>query len=250
MAGFILSHRKIWENPIFKGNAMRVGVWDWMLKMAAWQDTTQIVGGEVVTVKRGQLCVSQSQIIEATGMPRQPLRTFLNLLEKTTTIHTQPATKATKGRTLITICKYEEYQAPEKANNQASTKEQPKSNQLKKEGNKLTREPKGSQDAGAISILSAIVPQQLASDFAEHRRGMKKPLTEKAAAAIVTKLDGHRDPGAVLTDSIANGWQGVFPEKTQFKAINGGSYERPHNSQATERTDPALEQIARLARTR
>jgi len=224
MSGFIISHRKVWDNPVFKGSAVRVGVWDWMLKTAAYKDTTHIVGSEVIDIKRGQLCVSQSQIIEATGMARQPLRTFLNILEKTTTISTRPATNATKGKTLITICNYEEYQTQQPKSNQASTKEQPKSNQLKKQRNKVTRDTNVSQDASATAILRACVSLDVAKDFVEHRRSLKKPLTDRAASAIAKKLEGHPSPDSVLDDSIANGWVGVFPEKTkpQLKAVNGG----------------------------
>ncbi|MEM8437716.1 helix-turn-helix domain-containing protein, partial [Morganella morganii] len=31
---------------------------------------------------------------------------------------------------------------------------------------------------------------------------------------IGKKLAGHPDPDSVLCDSIANGWQGIFPERT------------------------------------
>jgi len=112
------------------------------------------------------------------------------------------------------------------------------------------KEPKGSRDAAAIDVLSAIVSHQLATDFADHRRGLKRPLTERAAAAMVTKLHGHHNPSAVLNDSIANGWQGIFPEKTkpQFSAINGGRNDGPSQNPQAQRRDPALEQIARLAR--
>jgi hypothetical protein len=109
MNGWICSYRAIWEHPIFKGNAMRVGVWDWMLKKAAFKPTPFRVGGETINLRRGQLCISQAQVTEETGMPRQQLRSFLTALQREGAIQTQPATKATKGRTVVTICKYDRY---------------------------------------------------------------------------------------------------------------------------------------------
>jgi hypothetical protein len=60
---------------------------------------------------------------------------------------------------------------------------------------------------------------------------------------MLKKLDGHHDPIAVLTDSIANGWQGIFPDKIKKGGRNDQSYNNPSN----QHSDPALEQALRLA---
>jgi hypothetical protein len=243
VSGFILSYRAIWEHPIFKGNGHRVGVWDWMLKTAAFKDTTHVVGGEVITVLRGQLCVSQSQVIEATGMARQPLRTFLNILEKTNTISTRPASKATKGRTLITICNYEEYQTRENASNQASTKEQPKSNQLKKQGNKVTtEEPKGS-----LSPTAKKTPlgSRLSQDWVLSKSLGDWSLDEGASDDL-TRAEADRFKDYWIGVAGAKGrkadWDATWRNwirkaiadnhKPQLKAINGGRNERRQQGSA------------------
>lgn len=186
MSGFILSHRKIWDNPIFKGNALRVGVWDWMLKAAAWKDTTQVVGADVIEVQRGQLCVSQAQICEATGITRQQLRTLMNLLEKTHTIHTQPATKATKGRTLITICKYEEYQSPDQVQqpsaNQAPTKRQPTKE----------RREQGKEEEGTNVPLSSGDDVAIPANDLSHAVSRFNAAAEKAGWPQIQKLNPTR----------------------------------------------------------
>ena len=68
-----------------------------------------------------------------------------------------------------------------------------------------------------VEILSDVASPEVASDFVEHRREIKKPMTVKAAKAMAKKLDGHPDPDDVLLESIANGWQGVFPEKVKAR---------------------------------
>lgn len=62
-------------------------------------------------------------------------------------------------------------------------------------------------------ILCKIVSRETADDFVQHRKAMKKPITELAAVRIVRKLETHHDPEAVLDLSIQNGWQGIFPEQ-------------------------------------
>jgi hypothetical protein len=56
-------------------------------------------------------------------------------------------------------------------------------------------------------------------NFVEYRRQMKKPLTELMAKANIETLSELRsqgqDPRAVINQTIASGWSGLFP-------VNGG----------------------------
>lgn len=66
-----------------------------------------------------------------------------------------------------------------------------------------------------VSILATVASQRVAEEFVAFRREDKKrPVSVRAAKAMVKKLEGHRDPDSVLMNSIANDWQGIFPEKT------------------------------------
>lgn len=55
------------------------------------------------------------------------------------------------------------------------------------------------------------------NDFAEFRKSIRKPLTQRAAQLILKKLDELEDTEEgkieVLNQSIRNGWQGIFPLK-------------------------------------
>jgi hypothetical protein len=258
MSGWYAVQRGITAHHLFKGKPERLAVWMWILDNAAWKDTTHDVQGRTVNVPRGSVCASSRHIADAVGVGHQVARTALKRFENESMINTQP----THGKNVISLCNFEKYQDPNaKANTQPNTpltQDQHTANTQKKQVNKLTKEgPKGPSDFEAVEILSTIVPQQLAKDFAAHRRGMgkAKALTPNAAAAMLKKLDGHHDPIAVLTDSIANGWQGIFPEK--IKPNTNGGYNGQSNSnnlhgrgagsQATQRPDASLERIARLA---
>lgn len=137
MSGWICSYRKIWEHPIFAGNALRVGVWTWMLHTAAWKETRFRVGKSVMPIRRGQLCVSQRQIEAETGMGRQALRSFLDELEEEGAITRDKAHDATQGRTIITICKYDEYQVDNKPSNPRKTQEATQPQPTKEQGNNI-----------------------------------------------------------------------------------------------------------------
>lgn len=129
MSGFTLSYRKIWEHPIFKDNALRVGVFQWMLHAAAFKTMRFNAGGCVVELERGQLCASQAQICERTGATRQQVRSLLEALEANQAVTIKSANGATKGKSIITICNYDKYQGDSQpdnqADNQAATKQQP-----------------------------------------------------------------------------------------------------------------------------
>ena len=73
---------------------------------------------------------------------------------------------------------------------------------------------------GAIE-LPAWVPTEPWADFVEMRRAIRKPMTPKAQRLNLSELeklrdDGH-DPRAVLEQSVANSYQGLFPIKADSR---------------------------------
>lgn len=252
MSGWICSYRAIWDHPIFRGNAARVGVWDWLLKKAAWKPMQFIAGGETINLQRGQLCISQAQVTEETGMPRQQLRSFLTALEREGAIQTQPATKATKGRTLITVCNYGRYQLQEKPANQRATKEQPTKEQdnTYPSTSSLRSEveaepvPEHQPDTIEVDILSKAVwdvgKTYLASRGVKNAgamigRWLKDATPTQILEAIQTaQRSGTQDPVPYITE--------VLKGDIHVPSRKAATSSRPQN-----RPDPALEQIARLA---
>ena len=81
-----------------------------------------------------------------------------------------------------------------------------------------TKEPSKSnarEAREALDALCAVMRRETAEAFIAHRKAKRSALTAKAAELIAKKLAGHPSPDAVIEDSIANGWTGVFPEKHQ-----------------------------------
>jgi hypothetical protein len=70
-------------------------------------------------------------------------------------------------------------------------------------------------------------------DFIEHRKQMKKKMTNKAITMMVNKLKNHKPNVAIkmLENSIENGWSGVFelkgsdkPKEYDFKNFDNVEY--------------------------
>jgi hypothetical protein len=64
-----------------------------------------------------------------------------------------------------------------------------------------------------LKILLDVLSEEVAQDFIDHRKAMRKPMTPRAARLIADKLRSCSDPSAIANLSIMNGWQGVFPER-------------------------------------
>lgn len=66
----------------------------------------------------------------------------------------------------------------------------------------------------ARSALCSVLKPETADAFIAHRKAKRSKLTDHAAELIANKLRGISDPDAVVLNSIANGWTGVFPDKS------------------------------------
>lgn len=63
--------------------------------------------------------------------------------------------------------------------------------------------------------LSEVVTEETATAFIAHRKAKRAKLTLHAAQLIAGKIRGHPAPDAVVLESIANGWTGVFPDRVR-----------------------------------
>ena len=88
------------------------------------------------------------------------------------------------------------------------------------------RKRSAAEYSGILLALCDVVSVDTAEAFIEHRRAKGSKLTLKAAQLTADKVRGHPEPDAVLLNSIANGWTGVFPEKTKAKGSQNGQTDR------------------------
>ena len=81
--------------------------------------------------------------------------------------------------------------------------------------------PRGLVFNSAEMELPEWLPRSAWTEFVEHRRETEKPLTERAAKANIKKLSDLRSKGqdlqAVIDQTIAGGWTGLFEVKAGKK---------------------------------
>lgn len=115
--------------------------------------------------------------------------------------------KTCQKRTTLTLCNYKYYS--DSANHKQTVKK-PSSDPINNVKN---------EEEEYIPPLSPL--EKAVEDFKEFRKGIKKPMTEKAVALLHGKLnqlagDDEQKKIAILEQSIFNGWQGVFDLKTDI----------------------------------
>ena len=77
-------------------------------------------------------------------------------------------------------------------------------------------------------VLPDWIPSDAWNDFEDHRKTIRKPLTDKSRKLAVAELSKLRDlgypPDDVLAQSILNGWTGLFPLKGFSRPGTNGSH--------------------------
>lgn len=120
MEGWIMLHRKLLCNPIFKNHKL-LQVFLYCLLKASHKQHSQLIGDSVVELDMGQLVTGRKAISLATGLTEQNVRTSLSKLEKLSIL----TIKTTPKYSIISITNWDEHQQT----NQQVTKCQPTSNQ-------------------------------------------------------------------------------------------------------------------------
>tara|TARA_R110002051_G_scaffold325869_1_gene432649 strand:+ start:4804 stop:5625 length:822 start_codon:yes stop_codon:yes gene_type:complete len=85
--------------------------WVWLVMEASWKDRTVRAGDYVATTKRGQLAASVRFMAKAWDWTPAKAQRYLKRLEKLKMIRVETDT----GVSVVTICKYDEYQSGNKA---------------------------------------------------------------------------------------------------------------------------------------
>ena len=147
MSGFAVLYREATEHHLFVGDSARFGAWAWLVLKACWKPTKFNVSGSTMTIERGQLCVSRSQLATAWGWSPSAVERFLTRLQTEQMIE-----RATgQGRSVITICNYDKYQdiseEAGQATGQGTGQRSDSDRTTKEQGNHGTKdlEPNGSR---------------------------------------------------------------------------------------------------------
>lgn len=118
MSGTVNVARALWDDPTFKDSEMsQREAWIWMIAEASWKDRTKRIGSAEINLKRGQLAASARFLAKAWQWSEPRVRRYFEMLENRRMI--SRVTDA--GVSVITICKYDEYQSAPRVTDAPST---------------------------------------------------------------------------------------------------------------------------------
>jgi hypothetical protein len=232
VSGFAVLYREATEHHLFVGDSSRFGAWAWLVLKACWKPTKFSVSGSTITVERGQLCVSRSQLATAWGWSPSAVERFLTRLQTE-----QMIGRATgQGRSIITICNYDKYQdigeqagqAPEQPAGQRpdsdrTTKEQGNHGTIEDE--EANASPSSARaKADKFPLPDGVDPIDWEA-LKANRKAKRAALSEGAHRQIINKLERWaRDgwpPGPIVANAAERGWTSVF-ETDEMKAAPNG----------------------------
>lgn len=206
---YIKLDRKISEWEWFNdGNMLKV--WIYLLTHAQFKDS-RFQGHEV---KRGEVITGRKILAQRLNMSEKQVRTCLEKLKKTEEV----AIKTTNKYSVITILKWAEYQCGDDDNGQQQVQQKASNGPTEGQQRATYKKDKNVRRKEInIYIGKSEAFIEAFESYAEMRKQIKKPLTDKAKQMVMNKLNklsgDERTQIAILDQSTLNCWQGVFELK-------------------------------------
>ena len=216
MSGTVNISRDIWDDEAFKAEPFTEReAFVWLIMEASWKAREKRFGNVVVSLDRGQLACSIRFMAEAWKWHRASVDRFLIRLKKRDMIETDVET----GISVITICKYNEYQGQ---GNAAETHEKKKPRQHR--DSTETNEKKGlipdthkeEEPNGSLSPADEIAEAVIAYNSEAERSGW--PKVQKLSIARRSALRGRlHECGGIA------GWQSALAKAAASDFLCGRS---------------------------
>lgn len=237
MSGFIAIQRRFFEHPFWeeKRSFSRAEAWIDLIRMAAFSPHQRLVRGEILTINRGEVVASLRFLGERWGWKKDKVAAFVRLLENQTMV-----TRETRqGETVITLCKYDDYNQHQTFDSDTDQTQNPTENRHRPDTDPTNRirvirekrekntplPPEGEKAPTKKQENSPEIPKSLDTEeflrawelWQTHRKEIRKPLKPTSAKLQLAKLEsiGPRRAIAAIRYSIEKGWQGIYePENS------------------------------------
>jgi len=251
-AGYVRLHRSLLGHVAFRndGEAMAFA---WMIARASWKTTRVRYKGQAVNLNRGQLAVSVRDLAETLDRPKGWVERLISRLKNETMIETRTET----GVTVITICKYDEYQAEQDGDRTAcetpkkTAAGQPQDTEQRREEHKKKEEDVSYETSSAPRGAAKVFPMPEGAkvehwkDFLANRKRKRAANTATAHAKLLADLarlsDDEWPPGRLIEHAAAQGWAGIYdPRGTENRHGNRAHHDR----YADEHRDPVARSFA------
>jgi hypothetical protein len=212
MSGYVRLYRSlISEHPAFRNDAEAMA-FAWLVAKAAWQPTRVRYKERILSLNRGQLAVSQRDMARALDRDKA----WVERLWKRLRAEAMVEVVCEAGVAIVTICKYEEYQARgvgREALDEAGARQGQGTEQEREEVKKISSEPKGSSPRPWACPVG--VSSQVWSDLLSNRRrkragntpsAWKKFQDDLARVSLQTGIP----PPKLIEHAAASGWAGIY----------------------------------------
>lgn len=233
--GWISLHRKSLESTVFQ-NVKVWYVWTWCLLKANYEDNLFLFNGKDILIKRGQFITGRTKALEEMpDLTAQTYRTSIEYLKSTNRI----TTKVTNRFTIITVCKYDDYQKENSQinqqnfnqSNQPLTNKQPTDNQQITTNNNLNKVNKFNKkklpnffnknfSSEVNELIEDFIQQEKRDLNHDFNYSRLKKLIEKLKIIAPTDLEKIE----VIKKAIATGWHTfeklTDKEKAELDFIN------------------------------
>lgn len=239
--GYIPVSRKLFEHPFWieRREFSYAEAWIDLLRLARFESNAaqMLVGGKLISIKRGEYPVSLRYLSEAWKWSKNKVDHFLKLLISEGMI-TKRTAKGTR-QTVITICKYDDYNTGycvlgtkkgQRKDNGGTKKGRKKDEERPTEGQKEDETNKGKKgNKGNNNPLSLFGELDFVSDefrnafslWLDYKKERKEKYKSSRSLKIcynnLVKLSGN-DPAIaieIVNQSIADNYAGLFPLKNK-----------------------------------
>ena len=238
--GWVKLYRKLMENPIVTKDADHLAIWIYLLLNATHDTYPSLFKGKKIMLEPGQLLTGRKEISKRLCVTESKVQRVLNAFKNEHQIEQQTSNK----NRLISIINWDFYQGSEQQNelqmnNKRTTSEQ-QVNTNKNVNNikNVNKKKKEDTNVSKKKEVEVYYPNdeklnQAFCDYAEMRRQIKKPMTERAVSLAMKKLkelsavpfsDEMDNDLAIkiLEQSTMNSWLGLFAIKDNGSKVERG----------------------------
>ena len=218
--GYIRVYRSI-RNQWIWNNPETLKAWLDILLETNHAERKVYIKGKLYVVKRGQSINSLRTWASRWGWSINRVRRFFKCLTDDTMLNTETDT----ATTIITVLNYDTYQFPsneadtatdtQKKNKRKSNGNQTETNKELKELKELKEEQKTASPKLQVLPFQSEKFRDSWEEWKTYRKEIKKPLTATAIKRQFNALEkmGEENSIASITESICNGWTGLFEPK-------------------------------------
>ena len=224
--GYIKLHRQLRECWIWVDDEPfdRRSAWVDILMSANHADNKMLFDGNLILIERGQFITSIRKLASKWKWSTTKVSHFLDVLESDQMI----TRKSDSKKTLISVVNYGNYQDSGTEKKTVKIQSNDTEVTLKNTNNndkECIKNDKKNKYADDDELNRAIL------DFIDHRRKLRKPMTDKAVKLFIDRLnrlaESPRHQVTLINEAISRGWQTVYP-------VDGQSEQQALNKQKSK----------------